>query len=216
MSTFFKEQETILNQLCDTLDCKPNECLKSISKLNKKYAYLESLSCSLPETDHIDYPFIVDQCLNHIATCLNCSISDTYDRIKQIKNKLNQSEKSSDSLDISLLKSTVKTHPNGLKSLVYCHPSVHAKLRDDACSLANELEATVCLCATQNTDSIQIVIATHSSLTSSIKANSLLSTIAHHIDGKGGGRDHLAMGAGKNTQNISQLFSEFENIIQNT
>jgi alanyl-tRNA synthetase len=96
----------------------------------------------------------------------------------------------------------------GVKVLVSEVDGVDSKaLRDTADQLRNKLGSGIVVLALRESGKATLIVAVSQDLTSRIKAGDLVSALAVHVGGKGGGRADQAMAGGSNTEGLPQALA---------
>ncbi|MCP4444062.1 MAG: alanine--tRNA ligase [Myxococcales bacterium] len=149
------------------------------------------------------------QLLNTIALKLKTKVADIPERLEALTAKKAKPKKAAPAADLS---EQAKTAESGTKYVVARLFGEAADMREEALRLADKISGVVALIGEEE-GKVRMVIAVAKPLTKEINAGALFKKVAPLIDGRGGGKPHLAQGGGQNPAGIEKLISEFPNVL---
>jgi alanyl-tRNA synthetase len=115
-------------------------------------------------------------------------------------------------LDKSDIQENTKTSGSGQKYFVKIFDGFSDEIRDEAIRISEIIKGIVCfICKVE--DKLRVIVAVDKPLSKKYNANLVIKNALKHIDGKGGGKPHLALGGGVYTENYKNIIEEFDKII---
>lgn len=85
-------------------------------------------------------------------------------------------------------------------------------IRDEAVRASEIINGTVCfICSDEG--KIKVIVAVNKAISKEINANAVLQKTLIYIDGKGGGKPHLALGGGAKTDGVNKIIENFSEIV---
>ena len=160
----------------------------------------------------MDYYLEQDQLLSTISKTFNTPINELPKRIEALQNV--SKETAVTHLEKSIIDSHIQMHGNGYQSMGYYSETPIDGLRDEASRIAAMINGAVCLLSKQDNGQAQLAIAVSKTCVNVINAKTLVAELAPVIGGRGGGKDHLAMGAGPDIAAIPELLTAFQKFIE--
>ncbi len=151
--------------------------------------------------------FKKDEFQNSICKYLNCNENEAINGIKNLTENLRESNESNKSLNILLAKYQVKeilensTKIKDIKVIKKIFDGENLKYITNLTSKLVETENTIALMAVKSDDKVNIIFSCSKDF-KEVKMNELLKDAISLIDGKGGGSQFQAQGAGKNNANL--------------
>jgi len=155
-----------------------------------------------------------EQTLDSIAALVKASGDNVVEKVQQLLAANKALEKELQQLkgklasaagDELLAKATTVA---GIKVLASEVEGLDARaLRDTADQLRNKLGSSIVVLALREGGKASLIVAVSQDLTSSVKAGELVSVLAAHIGGKGGGRADQAMAGGSNPDGVPQALA---------
>ncbi len=154
----------------------------------------------------MEYTLEQGQLLQSIALKLKTKVADIPERIEALTAKKAKPKKSAQTVDLS---SNAKTSESGTKYVIArLDGGAAADMREEALRIADKIAGVAALVGEEE-GKVRMVIAVAKPLTKDINAGALFKKVAPLIDGRGGGKPHLAQGGGQNVAGIDALISEF-------
>jgi len=89
-----------------------------------------------------------------------------------------------------------------------------AQIRNEALRIAEEIGGVACLAGIDAEKGVRVAIAIAKKLTSELNAGQALKELAAYIDGRGGGKPHLAQGGGANPDGIDAMFDQLGEVLE--
>ena len=78
----------------------------------------------------------------------------------------------------------------------------------------SKISPVIVVLSTLENEKIHLIVGVSKDLSKKYRASSIVSEIAPHIEGKGGGRDDLAQAGGTKTEGINEIIENFETILK--
>ena len=153
----------------------------------------------------ITYTMEQGQMLSSIAAKLKTKISDIPERIDALTAKKSKPKKAAPTADLADLAQTTAA---GTKYVVARLDGNSSEMREEALRLADKIGGVVALVG-EDDGKARMVVAVAKPLTKELNANKLLAQVAPLVDGRGGGKPHLAQGGGQNVAGIDAFIAEF-------
>lgn len=152
--------------------------------------------------------------LLHISSLLKTSVNDIEKRIESLQNskKAKSLEVKIESMSSEQINSMKRQATNGIYYVYNEYPEFSNQLKDEATRISKMIGGIVCFVVTEM-DQIKVLVAVDKPLTDTIQAGTVLNKLLSYVDGKGGGRPNLAMGAGKNKSNMTEIQENLEKVI---
>lgn len=115
-------------------------------------------------------------------------------------------------LDKTEIQQNTKTSGSGQKYFVKVFDEFSDDIRDEAIRISEIIQGIVCfICKVE--DKLRVVVAVDKPLSKKYNANLVIKNALKYIDGKGGGKPHLALGGGIYTENYKKIVEEFDKVI---
>ena len=206
---FFKEQSQTIQTLNNQFNTHTHELIPTLSKQFPKKIKLTTIETNTTLNDELSTFLKEDQILTYLSKTSNTPVDELSKRLQKLSDDAKKQSQKTQHLDKDTINQHTTTNTNGLSVTTYHIDTNFPGLRDEACRIAEQTQGAVCLSANTG-EKVQVVVAISKSHTSSLNASTVLQSICQHIDGRGGGKDHLAMGAGSNQSGIPSLQEEFK------
>ena len=158
--------------------------------------------------------------LQSIAELLKTSQDDVLAKVEQLVTKTKELEKQNSALQTKLATSSVDQWLdqaeviNGVNVLTVKVVNVENKvLRQLMDQLKTKLNDAVIFLASDNGNSVPLLVNVADSLTKQYQAGKLLQQVAPLLGGKGGGKPNMAQGGGSDAGQIDEAFKQFKSLI---
>ena len=206
---YFTKQSQTIQTLNAQFKTHTLDLIPTLSKQFPKKIKTTNFKTNTTLNDELSTFITEDQILAYLSKALNTPVEELSKRLQKLSEESNKQSQKNQHLDKDTINQHTITNTNGLSITTYHIENHFPGLRDEACRIAEQTQGAVCLSAS-NGDKVQVVVAISKSQTSSFNANTILQSISQHIDGRGGGKEHLAMGAGSKKAGIQNLQEEFK------
>lgn len=153
----------------------------------------------------MEYTMEQGQMLSSIAAKLKTKISDIPERLDALTAKKSKPKKAAPTADVA---GQAQTSASGTKYVVARLDGNAAEIREEALRLADKIGGVAALVG-EDEGKARMVVAVAKQLTEDLNANKLLAQVAPLVDGRGGGKPHLAQGGGQNIGGIDAFIAEF-------
>jgi alanyl-tRNA synthetase len=153
----------------------------------------------------MEYTMEQGQMLSNIAAKLKTKISDIPERLEALTAKKAKPKKAAPKADIG---DQTQTSESGTKFVVARLDGNAEEIREEALRLADKIGGVAALVG-EDEGKARMVVAVTKPLSKTINANKLLAQVAPLVDGRGGGKPHLAQGGGQNLGGIDAFIAEF-------
>jgi alanyl-tRNA synthetase len=153
----------------------------------------------------MEYTMEQGQLLSSIAARLKTKVSDIPERLDALLEKKSKTKKVAPKADVS---DQAQTSASGTKFVVARLDGNAEEIREEALRLADKIGGVAALVG-EDEGKARMVVAVTKSLSKTINANTLLAQVAPLVDGRGGGKPHLAQGGGQNLGGIDAFIAEF-------
>jgi len=158
----------------------------------------------------MEYTMEQGQMLASIALKLKTKVADIPERIDALTAKKAKPKKAAPAADLS---GQAQTAESGTKYVVArLDGGEAADMREEALRIADKIAGVAALLG-EDEGKVRMVIAVAKPLTKELNAGTIFKKVAPLIDGRGGGKPHLAQGGGQNPAGIDKLISEFGNAL---
>ncbi len=154
----------------------------------------------------MEYTLEQGMMLNTLAQKLKTKVADLPERIAALTAKKPKAKKAATGALISA--DTAQSSPGGTPFIVARLDGDAAQIRDEAERLADKISGVVALVG-EDGGKARMVVAMTKALTKQYNANALLKQVAPLVDGRGGGKPHLAQGGGQNLAGIDAFIAAF-------
>lgn len=152
--------------------------------------------------------------VHSLCSMLKVSPENIQDSIEKLIKK--SKEKKTENKVSALTKDQIKNQTqtiNDIPLLTETFSFFSPAVRDEAARISEINKGIVCFSCTEE-DKVRLIVAIDKSLTKKINANKVMQTVAPLVDGKGGGKPHLALGGGTNTSGISKITPALEELLK--
>jgi alanyl-tRNA synthetase len=153
----------------------------------------------------MEYTMEQGQMLSNIAAKLKTKISDIPERLEALTAKKAKPKKATPKADVS---EQAQTSESGTKFVVARLDGNAEEIREEALRLADKIGGVAALVG-EDDGKARMVVAVAKPLSKTINANKLLAQVAPLVDGRGGGKPHLAQGGGQNLSGIDAFIAAF-------
>lgn len=110
---------------------------------------------------------------------------------------------------ISQKTQTINNIPVITETFAFFSPAV----RDEAARISEINQGIVCFTC-EDEDKVRLIVAVHKELSKKINANKIMQAVAPVVNGKGGGKPHLALGGGTDTKGISKIADTLKSFLE--
>ncbi len=153
----------------------------------------------------MEYTMEQGKMLSDIAAKLKTKISDIPERLEALTAKKAKPKKATPTADVS---DQAQVSASGTKFVVARLDGNAEEIREEALRLADKIGGVAALVG-EDEGKARMVVAVTKPLSKTINANKLLAQVAPLVDGRGGGKPHLAQGGGQNLGGIDAFIAEF-------
>ncbi|MDQ2086245.1 alanine--tRNA ligase [Herbivorax sp. ANBcel31] len=151
--------------------------------------------------------------LKEVASKLKVSPENVLSKLESLLKAPKKKESSEfKPLDKTEIQENTKTSENSQKYFVKVFDEFSNEIRDEAIRISEVIQGIVCfICKVE--DKLRVIVAVDKPISKKYNANLVIKNALKYIDGKGGGKPHLALGGGANTENYKKIVEEFDKII---
>ncbi|SHK18521.1 alanyl-tRNA synthetase [Hathewaya proteolytica DSM 3090] len=160
-----------------------------------------------------------DFILSNICRELSCNVDEVYSNIIKLEEKYQQSCEENKQLNNTLMEYEIKEFIKeadiigNTKLIVRSMENYDVKKANKLIEKIVEHHGVVAVLGISSYDTCNLIMASSKDV-NNISMSHVLKESIKLIDGRGGGKDHLAQGAGKNPENIKAALNLAENIIK--